>query len=163
MRMPVKHKRPLVIAALIMLFAMLVGCGQSVPDKAALSGEGDVVRITLSFSGTSGEGAYYYSIYQLGEAYYFSAGADGVELAGLAVEETDMATARELAAQYGVKSYLEAYKPPRIELSHDENYRTELELRDGTVLAADTAGSWGDALTAFFKGLEAKTASEIPE
>lgn len=163
MRTPMKHKRPLIIAALIMLFAMLVGCGQSLPDKAALSGEGDVVRITLSFFGASDEGACSYSIYQLGEAYYFSAGADGVGLTGLAVEQTDMAEARELAAQYGVKSYLEAYKPPRIELSHDETYHTELELRNGTVLSADTAGSWGDALMAFFKGLEAKTASEISE
>lgn len=146
-----KHRRPLIIAALIMLFAMLVGCGQSVPDKAALSGEGDVVRITLSFSGDSGEGAYSYSIYQLGEAYYFSAAADGVELTGLAVEETDMAEARELAAQYGVKSYLEAYKPPRIELSHNETYHTELELRDGTVLSADTAGSWGRCVDGIFQ------------
>lgn len=163
MKTPMKHKRALFIAVFTLLVAMLVGCGQSVPDRAALAVENDIVRVTLSFSDTEEGSVFSYSIYQLGEAYYFLGTVGGVELAALEVSEDDMTQAQELAAQYAIKAYLEAYKPPLIKLSRDDEYRTELELRNGTVLSADTAGSWAEALTSFFKGLEAKTASEIPE
>ena len=68
--------------------------------------------------------------------------------------------ARELAAQYGIKAYLEAYKPPLIDLGGAGGYRTELEFDDGTVLTADTAGTWEEPLEHFFKELELRCAGE---
>ena len=150
----------------------LTACGQSVPDRAALDGTGGITRITFSRAQSGAEYPFVYSIYQLGDAYYFADGTDGdardaadggdgeINLGSREVTEQDMTNARELAAQYAIKAYLEAYKPPLIDLGGAGGYRTELELDDGTVLAADTAGAWQEPLEHFFKELELCCAGE---
>ena len=160
------------LTALLIAALVMTACGQSVPDRAALDDTGGIVRITFSRVHSGAEYPFIYSIYQLGEAYYFADGTDGdardedgaaadvVNVGSREVTEQDMANARELAAQYGMKSYLEAYKPPLIDLGGEGEYRTELELDDGTVLAADTAGTWQQPLEHFFKELELRYAGE---
>lgn len=160
------------LAALLIAVLALTACGQSVPDRAALDDTGGITRITFSRAGNDAEYPFVYSIYQLGEAYYFADGTDGDALDGAAadgsevnlgsreVTQQDMTNARELAAQYGIKAYLEAYKPPLIDLGGAGGYRTELEFDDGTVLSADTAGTWEEPLEHFFKELELRCAGE---
>ena len=109
------------LAALLIAVLALTACGQSVPDRAALDDTGGITRITFSRAGNDAEYPFVYSIYQLGEAYYFADGSDGDALDGAAadgsevnlgsreVTQQDMTNARELAAQYGIKAYLEAY------------------------------------------------------
>ena len=158
------------LAALLIAALVLTACGQSVPDRAALADTGGITRITFSRTGSNTEYPFVYSIYQLGEAYYFADGTDGdaldtanadtdgANLGSREVTQQDMTNARELAAQYGIKAYLEAYKPPLISLGGTGGYRTELELDDGTVLSADTAGTWRESLEHFFKELELRCA-----
>ncbi len=160
------------LAALLIAALVLTACGQSVPDREALSDTGGITRITFSRTGSNTEYPFVYSIYQLGEAYYFADGTDGdaldtanadtdgANLGSREVTQQDMTNARELAAQYGIKAYLEAYKPPLISLGGTGGYRTELELDDGTVLSADTAGTWREPLEHFFKELELRCAGE---
>lgn len=160
------------LAALLIAVLVLTACGQSVPDRAALDDTGGITRITFSRAGNDAEYPFVYSIYQLGEAYYFADGTDGDALDGAAadgsevnlgsreVTQQDMTNARELAAQYGIKAYLEAYKPPLIDLGGAGGYRTELEFDDGTVLSADTAGTWEEPFEHFFKELELRCAGE---
>ena len=155
------------LAALLIAVLVLTACGQSVPDRAALDDTGGITRITFSRAGNDAEYPFVYSIYQLGEAYYFADGTDGaaadgseVNLGSREVTQQDMTNARELAAQYGIKAYLEAYKPPLIDLGGAGGYRTELEFDDGTVLSADTAGTWEEPLEHFFKELELRCAGE---
>ena len=164
-------KRALCTVFIIAALA-LTACGQSVPDRAALDGTGGITRITFSRTESEAEYPFVYSIYQLGEAYYFADGTEGeadgapdntasaFDLGSREVTEQDMANARDLAAQYGIKAYLEAYKPPLIDLGGAGAYRTELEFDDGTVLAADTAGTWQEPLEHFFKELELRCAGE---
>lgn len=139
---------------------MLTGCGQSVPGKAAQGGS--IQCISFSRTTADGNDSFDFSIWQLGEAYYFSdaavIGGDGTaEPVSREVTEANMTRARDIAAQYGIKAYLEAYKKPLINLAPGEAvYKTELTLDDGTVLSADTQGSWGDALEGFFKELSAE-------
>ena len=148
-----------VLCALALL--MLTGCGQSVPAEAAQGGPG-IQSISFSRTTADGNDSFDFSIWQLGEAYYFSdaavIGGDGTaEPVSREVTEADMTRARDIAAQYGIKAYLEAYKKPLIDLAPGEAvYKTELTLDDGTVLSADTQGSWGDALEVFFKELSAE-------
>ena len=160
------------LAALLIAVLVLTACGQSVPDRAALDDTGGITRITFSRAGNDAEYPFVYSIYQLGEAYYFADGTDGdaldsaavagseVNLGSREVTQQDMTNAREFAAQYGIKAYLEAYKPPLIDLGGAGGYRTELEFDDGTVLSADTAGTWEEPLEHFFKELELRCARE---
>ena len=160
------------LAALLIAVLVLTACGQSVPDRAALDDTGGITRITFSRAGNDAEYPFVYSIYQLGEAYYFADGTDGdaldsaavagseVNLGSREVTQQDMTNARELAAQYGIKAYLEAYKPPLIDLGGAGGYRTELEFDDGTVLTADTAGTWEEPLEHFFKELGLRCAGE---
>ena len=160
------------LAALLIAALVLTACGQSVPDRAALADTGGITRITFSRTGSNTEYPFVYSIYQLGEAYYFADGTDGdaldtanadtdgANLGSREVTQQDMTNARELAAQYGIKAYLEAYKPPLISLGGTGGYRTELELDDGAVLSADTAGTWRESLEHFFKELELRCAGE---
>ena len=160
------------LAALLIAVLALTACGQSVPDRAALDDTGGITRITFSRAGNDAEYPFVYSIYQLGEAYYFADGTDGdaldsaavagseVNLGSREVTQQDMTNARELAAQYGIKAYLEAYKPPLIDLGGAGGYRTELEFDDGTVLTADTAGTWEEPLEHFFKELGLRCAGE---
>lgn len=160
------------LAALLIAVLVLTACGQSVPDRAALDDTGGITRITFSRAGNDAEYPFVYSIYQLGEAYYFADGTDGdaldsaavagseVNLGSREVTQQDMTNARELAAQYGIKAYLEAYKPPLIDLGGAGGYRTELEFDDGTVLTADTAGTWEEPLEHFFKELGLRCAGK---
>ena len=160
------------LAALLIAVLALTACGQSVPNRAALDGTGGITRITFTRAGNDAEYPFVYSIYQLGEAYYFADGTDGdaldsaavagseVNLGSREVTQQDMTNARELAAQYGIKAYLEAYKPPLIDLGGAGGYRTELEFDDGTVLTADTAGTWEEPLEHFFKELGLRCAGE---
>lgn len=160
------------LAALLIAVLALTACGQSVPNRAALDDTGGITRITFTRAGNDAEYPFVYSIYQLGEAYYFADGTDGdaldsaavagseVNLGSREVTQQDMTNARELAAQYGIKAYLEAYKPPLIDLGGAGGYRTELEFDDGTVLTADTAGTWEEPLEHFFKELGLRCAGE---
>lgn len=149
------------LAPALLALCLLAGCSQSVPDRAALDNDGAIRRISfMRIDG--GEYSFSYSIYQLGEAYYFAGELSGAgDLGSREVTQADMTRARELAAQYGLKAYLEAYKPPLIKLpSGDAHYRTELELDDGQILSADTDGTWGEALMSFFAELELASAGE---
>ena len=50
---------------------MLTGCGQSVPAEAAQGGPG-IQSISFSRTTADGNDSFDFSIWQLGEAYYFS-------------------------------------------------------------------------------------------
>ena len=144
---------------------LFTGCGQSVPDRAALNDDGAIQKLSFSRAGTGAEYEFDYCIFQIGEAYYFTNAAEnegGIGTASVEVGEDDLRQARELCAQYGIKSYLEAYKPPLLNLlpQQNEKYTTLIELDDGTVLSAESDGSWGDALKVFFGELELKYAGE---
>ncbi|MGI5976423.1 MAG: hypothetical protein ACOX68_01830 [Candidatus Limivicinus sp.] len=142
---------------------MASGCGRA--EETELP-SGSMKSIGFSCNHMERTSCFSCSIYCRDEQVYLDAwcfaddgeGEREISYTGREISAEEMERARELAAQYGIKSYLEAYREPVFasRVQDGTEFTTSLGFENGVVLSAPTEGVWGSALKDFFTGLAIK-------